>query len=53
MNPKKWSFEKSLANEAAEYNLNLREGDLYGLMINKRLSIPLETLKLVGLQTCF
>ncbi|OJJ16409.1 hypothetical protein BKI52_34540 [marine bacterium AO1-C] len=50
LNPKKWSFEKSVTNEAAEYNLNLRGGDLYGLMINERLSVPLETLKLVAVE---
>ena len=44
INPKKWTFNKSWEAEAAEYNLNLKGGDLYGIVISEQLEIGVETL---------
>lgn len=50
IDPKKWSFIKSTDNPDAEYELNLREGDLYGMIITEKIEIPLETLKVIALE---
>jgi len=42
---KKWSFKKASSNEDAEYELDLRGKDLYGMIITEKIEIPLETLK--------
>lgn len=44
INPKKWSFKKGSPNDAAEYNLSLKGGDLYGMVISEQLEIAIETL---------
>jgi hypothetical protein len=49
VDPKKWSFTKSVDNEAAEYEFTLKGKDLYGMMITEGLEIPLETLKSIAL----
>jgi hypothetical protein len=50
LDPKKWSFEKSVGNEESEYNLDFKDGDLYGLIISERAFIPLETMLVVALE---
>ncbi len=50
INPKKWSFKKSASNEDAEYELQLKGQDLYGMIITEKMSIPLETLVDVALE---
>ncbi len=45
LNPEKWKFEKATNNPQAEYELHLKEGDLYAMIISEKLEIPLETLK--------
>ncbi|MBI35709.1 MAG: hypothetical protein CMP67_10155 [Flavobacteriales bacterium] len=50
LNTKKWSFKKATNNEEAEYELQLKNGDLYGLMITEKTSIPLKTLKSIALE---
>ena len=51
LNPKLWSFKKATTNEDGEYELQLKNGDLYGLIITEKVEIPLETLKSIALET--
>jgi len=44
LDPKKWSFNKS-ASDDSEYEFELKNQELYGLMINEKVEIPLESLK--------
>ena len=50
LDPKLWSFKKQTENEAAEYKLLLKSGDLYGMIITEKVEIPLETLKSLALE---
>ena len=50
LNPKKWSFKKATTNADAEYSLQLKEKDAYGMLIAERIEVPLETLKSVALE---
>ena len=50
LNPKVWSFEKASDNDEAEYELQLKEGDLYGMMITEKVEIPLKTLKSIAIE---
>lgn len=45
MDPKKWSFKKAVNNDDAEYELQFKNGDLYGMIITEKIEIPLETMK--------
>ena len=45
INPKTWSFKKAIDNEDAEFEFENKEKDLYGILINEKLEIPLKTLK--------
>ena len=49
LDPKTWSFKKGTDNSDAEYEFQLKDGDLYGLVISEKIEIPLETLKSVAL----
>lgn len=49
LNPKLWSFSKALESPDFEYQLQLREGDLYGLVITEQVEIPLKLLKKIAL----
>lgn len=49
LNPKLWSFSKALESPDFEYQLQLREGDLYGLVITEQVEIPLKLLKTIAL----
>ena len=51
LNPKLWSFKKATDNPDAEYELQLKGGDLYGMIISEKVEIPLETLKSIALTT--
>ena len=44
IDPKKWSFNKSLADDS-EYEFELKNEELFGLMINEKIEMPLENLK--------
>ena len=44
INPKKWKFTNKTDNEASEFEFNLKNEDLYGMMITERSEIPLESL---------
>lgn len=49
LNPKKWSFKKAETNTEAEYEFQLKDGDLYGMALTEKVEIPLETLKYIAL----
>ena len=49
LNPKIWTFKKGTEKDAAEYKLQLKGGDLYGMIISEKMEIPLETLKSIAL----
>jgi len=49
LNPKIWAFNKGPEKDAAEYELRLKGGDLYGMIISEKVEIPLETLKSIAL----
>ncbi|MTI29672.1 hypothetical protein [Xanthovirga aplysinae] len=50
LDPKTWSFRKATENPDAEYELKLKDGDLYGMVISEKVEIPLETLKSIALE---
>jgi hypothetical protein len=50
LDTKLWSFTKSVDNADAEYELQLKGEDLYGMLITERIEIPLETLREVAVQ---
>ena len=41
INPKNWSFQKNAVNDAAEFSFELKNEDLYGMMITEKVQIPL------------
>lgn len=50
INPKKWTFKKSEnGHESAEYTLNVKGSDLYGMIISEQLEIKLEELVYLAL----
>ena len=51
LNPKVWSFKKATDNPDAEYELQLKEGDLYGMIISEKVEIPLPTLRSIAFET--
>ena len=51
INPKVWTFQKAKANPEAEYELMLKDGDLYGMIISEKVEIPLEALKNIAIKT--
>lgn len=51
LNPKLWAFHKAEDNPDAEYELQMKNGDLYGMIITEKIEIPLETLKSIALET--
>lgn len=50
LNSKKWKFEKGKSNDDAEYELQLKNGDLYAMIIAEGMQIPLETLKKIAIE---
>jgi len=50
LNPKKWSFKKGMSNEDAEYELQLRGEDLYGIIITEKIEIPIQAFKEMALE---
>lgn len=40
----KWTFEKATSNPSAEYEFQLKHGDLYALAIDERIAAPEKTL---------
>lgn len=45
LNPKEWSFTKNTENTDAEYELNWKNGDIYGMIISEEIKIPITTLR--------
>lgn len=50
INPDKWTFKKAVGNPAAEYELQLKDHDLYGMVIAEKIEIPLTSLKAIAIQ---
>lgn len=50
LNPEKWDFKKAIDNPSAEYELQLKEKDLYSMIITEQIVIPLTNLKNIALQ---
>ncbi len=50
INPKLWSFKKATTNTEAEYELQLKYGDLYGMILTEKVEIPLEALRSIALE---
>lgn len=51
INTKAWSFSKPKDNNsAAEYEFQLKAGDLYGMIISEKVEIPLELLKSIAVK---
>ena len=50
LNPNKWKFEKAVDNPDAEYELVLKEEDLYSMIISEKLEIPLTNLRNIALE---
>lgn len=48
LDPKKWSFEKNTSEADIEYDLQLKDGGLYSMIICEKIQIPLETLKTIA-----
>jgi hypothetical protein len=44
INPKLWSFKKAGEDEAAEFEFQLKNEDLYMLLITEKIEIPVESL---------
>lgn len=49
LDPKLWSFNKSTENADAEYEFQLKNSDLYGMVITEKIEVPLETLRTLAL----
>ena len=50
INPKKWSFEKDADGEASEYSFQMKNEDLYGMIITEKVQIPLINLKDIAIE---
>ena len=50
LNSKKWAFKKAVNNPDAEYELQRRGEDLYGMIITEKVEVPLETLRNLALE---
>ncbi|WP_299681350.1 hypothetical protein [uncultured Dokdonia sp.] len=50
LDPTEWSFQKAKDNPEAEYELQLKGEDLYGMIITEKLEIPIENLKEIALE---
>ncbi len=50
LNPKIWKFAKASENPEAEYEFELKNGDLYGMLISEKFEIPIETLRGIAIE---
>lgn len=50
LNSKKWEFKKAESNPDAEYELQRRGEDLYGLILTEKIEVPLENLRNIALE---
>ena len=51
LNTEKWRFGKGSNNEDAEYEFELKDGDLYAMAITEGIMIPAESLADIALET--
>lgn len=49
LNAKKWSFKKADTGEASEYSFELKDEDLYAMMITEKIEIELEQMRSIAL----
>lgn len=49
LNPKKWEVKSKLTHDAAEFQLEWKGGDIYVMILNEQIEIPLESLKELAL----
>lgn len=49
IDPDKWTFKKSEEDAESEYELQMKTGDLYALVISEEIELPLETLRAAAL----
>ena len=49
LNPKKWKFESSKEEEAQEYQLSLKSGDAYAMVIPERIELTYQLLEQVAI----
>lgn len=50
LNPRIWSFQKAEENADAEYELQLKNEDLYGMVIAEKVEIPLTSLRSIAIE---
>lgn len=50
LDPKQWSFQQATDNPDAEYDLQLKGEDLFGMIITEKMEIPLESLKSIAFE---
>ncbi len=50
INPKKWEVKTKTSNDAAEFQLEWKEGDIYSMIINEKIEIPLDGLRDVAIE---
>ncbi len=50
INPKLWSFKKGGDNDNAEYTMQLRNGDLYAMIITEKIQVAIESFVTVALE---
>ena len=51
LDPKDWSFKKATTNQAAEYELQLKGKDLYAMLITEQVTIDMDKLTQIALQS--
>ena len=50
LNTKNWNFKKATENSDAEYELEMKDGTLYAMIITEKFEIPLESMKVIALE---
>lgn len=50
LDPKAWSFQQATDNPDAEYDLQLKGEDLFGMIITEKMEIPLKSLKSIAIE---
>jgi hypothetical protein len=50
IDPKIWNFKKSKIEDAAEFNLELKKGDLYSIIMSEKIEVPIENLREIALE---
>lgn len=50
INPKEWNFKKGISNDDAEFELTLKDEDLYAMIITEKIEVPIESLGEIALE---